>query len=131
MRWPGRAGRPCLTSLPLSFLLGAVADAYPLVVVESDSAQVSGLQLVESDTAQVSVLQLVGSDTAQVSVLPGVSSRPFFLGKVTFDAVGLGVCPTCLRVDSEAALLKRTDERALLARAAPGATPEKKLVTKS
>ena len=39
------------------------------MVVESDSAQVSGLQLVESDTAQVSVLQLVGSDTARVSVL--------------------------------------------------------------
>ena len=38
---------------------------------------------------------------------------------------------TCLRVDSEEALLKRTDERAPLARAAPGATPEKKLVTKS
>ena len=43
---------------------GAVADAYPLVVVESDSAQVSCLLLVESDTAQVSVLQLVESDTA-------------------------------------------------------------------
>ena len=36
---------------------GAVADAYPLVVVESDSAVVSGLRL-------VSVLQLVVSDTA-------------------------------------------------------------------
>ena len=34
-------------------------------------------------------------------------------------------------MDSEEALLKRTDERAPLARAAPGATPEMKLVTKS
>ena len=33
-------------------------------------------------------------------------------------------------MDSEEALLKRTDERAPLARAAPRATPEKKLVTK-
>ena len=54
-----------------------------------------------------------------------------FLGKVAFDAVGLGVGPPCLRVDSLEALLKRTDERAPLARAAPGVTPEKKLVTKS
>ena len=53
------------------------------------------------------------------------------MGKVAFDAVGLGVGPPCLRVDSEEALLKRTDERAPLAHAAPGATPEKKLVTKS
>ena len=30
---------------------GEVADAYPLVVVESDTARVSGLQVVESDTA--------------------------------------------------------------------------------
>ena len=30
---------------------GADADAYPLVVVESDTARVSGLQLVKSDTA--------------------------------------------------------------------------------
>ena len=30
---------------------GGVADAYPLVVVESDTAQVSGLQLIKSDTA--------------------------------------------------------------------------------
>ena len=45
--------------------------------------------------------------------------------------VGLGVGLPCFRVDSEEALLKRTDERAPLARAAPGATPEMKLVTKS
>ena len=53
------------------------------------------------------------------------------MGKVAFDADGLGVGPPCFRVDSEEALLKRTDERALLARAAPGATPGRKLVTKS
>ena len=58
------------------------------------------------------------------------SSRLFFLGKVAFDAVGQGVGPPCFRVDSEEALLKQT-ELALLARAAPGATPEIKLVTKS
>ena len=43
---------------------GAVADAYPLVVVESDSAQVSDLRSVESDSAHVSGLQLVESDTS-------------------------------------------------------------------
>ena len=39
---------------------GEVADAYPLVVVESDTAQVSVLQLVESDTARVYVLPVAG-----------------------------------------------------------------------
>ena len=39
---------------------GAVADAYPLVVVESDTARVSGLQLVKLDTARVSVLPITG-----------------------------------------------------------------------
>ena len=39
---------------------GAVADAYPLVVVESDTAQVSGLQLAKSDTVRVSVLPVAG-----------------------------------------------------------------------
>ena len=79
----------------------------------------------ESDSALV-------SDSA-LSVLPiaGCEFPAVFLGKVAFDAVGLGVGPPCFRVDSEEALLKRTDERAPLARAAPGATPEMKLVTKS
>ena len=97
---------------------GGVADAYPLV----DSTQVSGLRSVVSDSAQVSGLQLVGSDTARVSVLPvaGCEFPAVFLGKVAFDAVGLGVGPPCFRVDSEEALLKRTDERAPLACAAPG-----------
>ena len=36
------------------------ADAYPLVVVESDTVQVSVLQSVKSDTAQVSVLPVAG-----------------------------------------------------------------------
>ena len=83
---------------------GAVADAYPLVVVESDTVQVSGLQLVESDAAQVSVLPVAGWK------FPAV-----FLGKVAFDLVGLGDGPPCL--------LTLTDERAQLARAAPGVTP--------
>ena len=37
--------------------------------------------------------------------------------------VGLGVGPPCLRVDSEEALLTLMDERAQLARAAPGVVP--------
>ena len=49
---------------------GAAADAYPLVVVESDTAQVSGLQLVKSDTPRVSVLPVAS-----------LSSRPFFWGR--------------------------------------------------
>ena len=88
------------------------------MVVESDSALVSGLRSVVSDSA--------------LSVLPeaGVEFPAVFLGKVAFDAVGQGVGPPCFRVDLEEALLKQT-ELALLARAAPGATPEMKLVTKS
>ena len=90
---------------------GGVADAYPLVVVESDSALVSDMQPVVSDPALVSVLQLVVSDTARVSVLPvaGCEFLAALLGKVAFDAVGLGIGPPCFRVDSEDALLKRTD----------------------
>ena len=42
------------------FCWGEVADAYPLVVLESDTAQVSGLQLIKSDTARVSVLLVAG-----------------------------------------------------------------------
>ena len=111
---------------------GGVADAYPLVVVESDSALVSGLRPVVSDPALVSALQLVVSDTARMSVPPvaGCEFPAVLLGKVAFDAVGLGVGPPCFRVDSEDALQKRTDERALLAPAALGVIPEMKLVTK-
>ena len=95
------------------------SNAYPLVVVESDPAVVSGLRAVVSDSDR-SVLPVAGFE------LPAG-----FLGKVTFDAVGLGFGPLCFRVDSEETLLKRTDERALLARVAPGATLEMKLVTRS
>ena len=91
---------------------GAVADAYPLVVVESATVLVSGLQLVESDAAQVSVLPVVGWK------FPAV-----FWGKVAFDLVGQGDGPPCLRVDSEEILLTLTEEQAQLARAAPGVTP--------
>ena len=77
---------------------GAVADAYPLVVVESDPALVSGLRAVVLDSDR-SVLPVAGFE------FPAV-----FLGKVAFDAVGLGVGPPCFQVDSEEALLKRTDE---------------------
>ena len=84
------------------FLLGGreVANAYPLVVVESDTARVSGLQLVESDTAQVSVLPVAGC-----KFLAGC------LGKVALNVVGLGVGPPCLRVDSEETLLTLIEER--------------------
>ena len=64
---------------------GWVADAYPLVVVESDTARVSDLQMVESETAQVSVLLVAGCKLTAV-----------FLGKVVLDVVGLGVGPPCL-----------------------------------
>ena len=90
---------------------GGVADAYPLVVVESDTAQVSVLQSFKSDPAGVSVLPVAGCK------FPAV-----FLGKVALDVVGLGVGPPCLRVDSEETLLTLTDKRAPSARAAPGVT---------
>ena len=98
------------------------------MVIESDSALVSGLRPVVSDPVLVSALQLVVSDTVQVSVPPvaGCEFPAALLGKVAFDMVGLGVGPPCFRVDSEDALQKR----ALLARAALGVIPEMKLVTK-
>ena len=98
----------------------------PPVVVEPDSALVSDLQPVVSDPALVSALRLVVSETAQVSVPPvaGCEFPAALLGKVALDAVGLGVGPPCFRVDSEDALQKRTDERALLARDALGVIPE-------
>ena len=92
---------------------GEVADAYPLVVVVSDTARVSDLPMVESDTARVSVLPVDGCK------FPAV-----FLGKVALDVVGLGVGTPCLRVDSEETLLTLMNERAQLVRAAPGVTPE-------
>ena len=101
------------------FLGGGGCRCIPLVVVESDPAVVSDLHAVVSDSDR-SVLPVAGFE------FPAV-----FLGKVAFDAVGMGVGPPCFRVDSEEALLKRTDERALLARAAPGATPGMKLVSRS
>ena len=84
---------------PGFFAGGEVADTYPLVVVKSD--------------------------TARVSVLPVAGCRfpAVFLGKVAFDVAGLGVGPPRLRVDSEETLLTVINERAQLARAAPGVTP--------
>ena len=76
-----------------------VADAYPLVVIKSN-------------TARISVLPVAGSK------FPAV-----FWGKATFDVVGLGVGPPCLRVDSEGTLLTLIDERAQLTHAPPGVTP--------
>ena len=106
--WAGRF----LGVFPCCFCWGAVADAYPLVVVESYTVQVSGLQLVESDAAQVSVLPVAGWK------FPAV-----FFGKVAFNLVGLGDGLPCLRVDLEEILLTLTDKRAQLACAAPGVTP--------
>ena len=54
------------------------------MVVESDSALVSGLRSVVSDSA-LSVLPVAGCE------FPAV----FLGGKVAFDAVGLGVGPPC------------------------------------
>ena len=73
----------------------------------------------------MSVLQLVESDTAQVFILPvaGCKFPAVFFGKVALDVVSLGVGPPCLRVDWEETLLTLIDERAQLARAAPGVTP--------
>ena len=60
-----------------------------------------------------------------MSVLPvaGCKFPAVFLGKVALDVVSLGVGPPYLRVDSEETLLTLIDERAQLARAAPGITP--------
>ena len=85
MRWPGRSGRPLSEKYsPVVLAGGVVAEAYPLVVVESDTARVSDLPMVESDTARVSVLPMVESDIARVSVLPApvVSSWPFVWGRL-------------------------------------------------
>ena len=92
---------------------GAVAAAYPLVVVESDTARVSVLPMVESDTARVSVLPVAGCE------FPAV-----FLGKVALDVVGLGVGPPCLRLDSEETLPALIDERAEKNHTVPGVTPD-------
>ena len=89
---------------PVVFAWGEVADAYPLVVVESNTAQVSGLQLVESDTTRASVLL--------------VACFKFPAGFFGEGHLGCG-----LRVDSEETLLTLIDERAQLARAAPGHNP--------
>ena len=90
------------------FLLGgggAAADAYSLVVVESDTVQVSALQSVKSDKEQGSVLLVAGCK------FPAV-----FLGKVAFDVFG----PPCL---TEETLPTWKDERAPSARTSPGHNP--------
>ena len=81
-----------------------VAAAYPLVVVESD-------------TARVSVLPVAGSE------FPAV-----FLGKVALDVVGLDVGPPCLRLDSEETLPALIDERPKMNCTVPGVTPDGELV---
>ena len=119
MRWPGRSGRPCLRSIPLLFLLGGGGGGCRYIPLGGRRVRLSS-----------GVWPAIGSFR---SVLPvaGCEFPAVFLGKVAFEVVGLGIGAPCFRVDSEEALLKRTDERAPLARAAPGATPGMKLVTKS
>ena len=56
---------------PVVLAGGRLTEAYPLVVVESDTARVSDLPMVESDTARASVLPVAGCK------FPAV-----FLGKV-------------------------------------------------
>ena len=93
----------------LLFLLGGgggVTDAYPLVVVESDTARVSGLQLVKSDTAPVSLLPVAGCK------FPAV-----FLGKVCGQS---GRWPAVSPSGLGGNLLTLTDERAQMARTALG-----------
>ena len=71
---------------PGCFSWGVVAAANPL-------------QVVESDAARVSVLQDVGSE------LPTA-----YIGNGALDVVGLGVGPSCLRMDSEETLPALQDE---------------------
>ena len=72
----------------------------------------------------MTVLPVVESDTARVSVLPVVGSElpAAFLGKVASDMVGLGVGPSCLRVDSEETLPALLDERGVMCFTVPGVT---------
>ena len=75
---------------------------------------------------RVYVLPVVESDTARVSVLPVAGSElpAVFLGKVALDVVGLGLGPSCLRVDSEEALPVLLDERGEMSFTVPGVTPD-------
>ena len=112
--------------------------AYPLAVVESDTARVSVLPMVESDTARVSVLPLAGGELPAIfwgegrlgcgwsGCWPAMSPtfRPFFGGKVALDVVGLGVGPPCLRLDSEETLPALLDERGEMSCTVPGVAPD-------
>ena len=52
-----------------------------------------------------------------------VSSRPFFLGKVAFDVVGLGIGPPCLRVDSGGNLIEFNRRASPVGSCRPGRNP--------
>ena len=56
------------------------------------------------------------SDTARVSVLPDVGSElpTVYVGNGALDVVGLGVGPSCLRMDSEETLPALQDERSVM-----------------
>ena len=102
------------TSAVVRTLGPAVSEEYSPVVFAGGGGEV----------ADVYALVVVKPDTARVSVLPvaGCKFPAVCLGKVAFDVAGLGVGLSCLRVDSEETLLTVIDERAQLARAAPGVT---------
>ena len=103
MRWPGRLGLAVSEEYSPVVFAGGGGGRLPMYIP---------LVVVKSDTARVSALPVVGWK------FPAIC-----LGKVALDVAGLGVGPPCLRVDSEETLLTLIDERAQLARAAPGVTP--------
>ena len=98
---------------------GAVADAYPLVVEEPNPVVVSGLRVVVSDS-DWSVLPVAGFE------FPAV-----FWGRSPLIRLAWALArrvPEWIR--RKLCRSEQTSEP-LLARAAPGATPEMKLVTRS
>ena len=87
---------------------GGVAAAYPLIVVESDTARVSVLPMVESDTARVSVLPVAGRFFGEGRLGCGWSGR---WPAVSLSGFG-GILPALI------------DERAEMNYTVPGVTPD-------
>ena len=92
---------------------GEVANAYPLVVVESDTVRVSGLHYNWLSQIQRECLSCLS---------PVVSSRPFFWGKVALDVGRSGRWPA-MSPSGHGGNLADFDRRASqLVCAAPGVT---------